>query len=106
MENIFSEELDGICVFDCTSKADNGKEVQLLADQNCLHLLAGCSGLAESLPDWLGLTSTDTGEKKKSLNKLMVICGSVNPISCCQLDYGEHCGYRGSIFPRESPGDW
>lgn len=94
MENIFSEELDGICVFDCTSKADMEKEVQLLADQNCLHLLAGCSGLAESLPDWLGLTSTDTGEKKKSLNKLMVICGSVNPISCCQLDYGEHCGYR------------
>lgn len=94
LQHISPGDLKGICVFDCASKADMEKEVQFLAEQNCLRLLAGCSGLAESLPAYLGLTNADAGEKKKSLNKLLVICGSVNPISCSQLDYGETRGYR------------
>lgn len=87
-------EMDGICVFDCTSKADMEKEVRLLASQDRLHLLAGCSGLAESLPVCLELSGTDPEEKDGPRNKLMVVCGSVNPISCSQLDYGEAIGYR------------
>lgn len=94
MEEFFAGDRTGICVFDCTSRADMENEVRALAARNCLRLLAGCAGLAESLAPYLGLTGADAEQREKALNKLLVVCGSVNPISCGQLDYGETRGYR------------
>ena len=82
-----------IYVFDCASRADMEANLQALARRGCLRLLAGCAGLAESLPAYLGLTRTAVYQKR-SVNRLVVVCGSVNPISCSQMDYGERRGYR------------
>lgn len=78
-----------IYVFDCASKEDMEQEVQMLSSQGRLKVLAGCAGLAESLPPYLGLVK-ETREELR--NRITVICGSVNPISCDQVDYAERQG--------------
>ncbi|MEA4932233.1 MAG: four-carbon acid sugar kinase family protein [Lawsonibacter sp.] len=78
-----------IYVFDCASKEDMEQEVQMLSSQDRLKVLAGCAGLAESLPAYLGLAREAKGQPR---NRMTVICGSVNPISCDQVDYAERQG--------------
>lgn len=83
-----------IYLFDCASKRDMEKEVQALHRQGRLTLLAGCAGLAECLPAYLGLTISARPAEETATDRLTVVCGSVNPISCSQMDYGEQRGYR------------
>lgn len=92
--NFHSGEEPCIYVFDCVSKEDMEMEVQALAIQGRLHVLAGCAGLAESLPPYLGLTSAGGERRKTDCDRLTVICGSVNPISCSQMDYAEKRGWH------------
>lgn len=84
-----------IYLFDCASKEDMEKEVRTLYHQGCLKVLAGCAGLAESLPPYLELAEEHCQPAEVSgADRLIVVCGSVNPISCSQMDYGEQRGYR------------
>lgn len=88
-ETIQMSEDKCIYVFDCASKEDMEQEVQMLSSQGRLKILAGCAGLAESLPPYLGLQNQTREEHR---NRMTVICGSVNPISCDQVDYAERQG--------------
>lgn len=106
---ISPEELDSfrpgeekcIYLFDCASREDMEREAQRLYLLGCLKLLAGCAGLAESLPGYLGLRMGEKPQCRIEANRLVVLCGSVNPISCSQMDYGEQRGYRRVHIPAD-----
>lgn len=83
---------EGIIVWD----AQTDGELCLLG--NRLHqrggrIMAGCAGFAAFLPDLLGLSGTAM-ERPALLSKLLVVCGSVNPITTAQLDCAEGQGFR------------
>lgn len=91
-----------IYVFDCLSQEDMEREVWMLSRQSQLRILAGCAGLGESLPPYLGLVSSSGGETAGPVEHMTVLCGSVNPITCAQMDYGErHGSYRRIHIPAD-----
>ena len=83
-----------IYLFDCTCKEDLEEEVEVLHRQGQTGLLAGCSGLAEILPAYLGTTSGERAVSHPNVNRMIVVCGSLNPISCEQMDYAERYGFH------------
>ncbi len=98
-ESFFPEEKQEpeILVFDAETEQDIKDRLRELKQKNGLHLLAGCSGLAEFLPEVLELK----GEAKKTYEKkkgLYVACGSLNPITQQQIEYAcENGFYRVSL---------
>lgn len=74
---------------------------QYLYETDRMYLTAGCAGFATVLPRLLGLK----GQRRpdiKLISKLLVICGSVNPITAAQLDYAEKHGFlRIRLKPEE-----
>ena len=57
-----------------------------------MELLAGCAGFAEILPELLDLPKHEFKWEKKADN-VLVVSGSVNPISIEQIAYGESIGF-------------
>jgi uncharacterized protein YgbK (DUF1537 family) len=57
-----------------------------------LNLLAGCAGFAEILPELLELPVFESTWEKNASN-VLVVSGSVNPITLEQLTYGESLGF-------------
>ena len=95
------EEEPCISIFDCTSDEDMEQQAQKLKQHNQLKILAGCAGFAAILPAYLGLTRDNTKEYYSTAKPLTVICGSVSPISCTQMDYAEKLGYSRIHIPTE-----
>jgi uncharacterized protein YgbK (DUF1537 family) len=93
-ENTAPEETNekSIMVFDVTSDTMMTERVQYLSEHNLCNATAGCAGLAAKLPAMLHLEGNHQYNAILA-KKLLVICGSVNPITKKQLDYGEQCGY-------------
>lgn len=95
------EPKQGILVYDASEDEEILKTGRFLMEQGELQLMAGCAGFAAVLPSLLGLT----GSKKRTValnNRLLVACGSVNPITRKQLDYAEQEGFtRIRLTPRE-----
>lgn len=101
-ENFRPGEETCIYVFDCVSQEEMERKLGILGSQGQLRLLAGCAGLAESLPPYLGLKRDTVRGQVWSCHRMTVICGSVNPISSEQMDYGErYGGYRRVHIPAE-----
>lgn len=72
-----------------------------LYETDQMHLTAGCAGFAAVLPELLHLKGEKISDTKLSSN-LLVICGSVNPITMAQLDYAEKHGFlRIRLKPEE-----
>ena len=90
-----------ITVYDIETDVQLYHTALKLHDKGALTLMAGCAGVAGVLPDILDLT----GKKPEFpvLEKpFMVVCGSVNPITKAQLDYGESHGFtRVRLKPEE-----
>ncbi len=82
----------GIVVYDAETDGDIQRIGADLAASGQGHLLAGCAGFAAILPELLDL-KCQAPEEAVLENRLFVICGSVNPITKRQLDYGEKAGY-------------
>lgn len=109
VEVVSPEALNSFCpgkkrciyLFDCASRQDMEREAQTLYRLGCLKLLAGCAGLAESLPGYLGLHMGEKTQCRVKVSRLVVLCGSVNPISSSQMDYGEQRGYRRVHIPAD-----
>ncbi|MBR2806039.1 MAG: four-carbon acid sugar kinase family protein [Oscillospiraceae bacterium] len=82
-----------IAVYDAGTDEDIERCVDGLAEKDELYLMAGCAGLAKAVSRRL----FDGSEEKTSVNtpgELLVICGSVNPVTVRQLDFAEKNGFR------------
>ena len=84
-------EKRAILIYDCESAADMKAEVATLCKDGIPKLLAGCSGLAAELARTMGFENNIEAPKKAGT--LVVVCGSVNPISGKQMKYAEENGF-------------
>lgn len=97
----------GILVYDAVTDESLEETAFLLKKQNLCHLMAGCAGFATILPRLLGLHGEERREEYLS-PRLLVVCGSVNPITRKQLAYGVKCGYpKINLIPEQKLNqDW
>lgn len=102
-------EQDGILVFDAQSQEDLSATGKRLMEEDRLSVMAGCAGFGAVLPKLLGLSS-DEAQPVPSLDpRLLVVCGSVNPITLAQLDKAEASGFarmRLTLRQKLEPGYW
>lgn len=82
-----------IVVYDAETDEDMKHLAQALRESGELGLLAGCAGMAETLPELLDLKGKKP-EPPKLEASFLVVCGSVNPITRKQLDYAERHGFH------------
>lgn len=90
-----------IYIMDCASYEDMKQNVQMLNRCNRLKVLAGCAGFAEILPAYMQLEGGKAEEYFCIEDRLTVVCGSVSPISCSQMDYAEKMGFNRVHIPME-----
>ena len=93
--------LEGIAVLDAGSDTDLVRAGQAAEKANGLRISAGCAGFASVLPDLLKLAGNKKPEIPRLDKGLFVLCGSVNPITQRQLDYGEKHGFERIHIPPE-----
>lgn len=82
---------EGILIYDAETDKQMKEIAEILLSRNELGFCAGCAGFASVLPEVLGLTGKPAAVPKLS-PRLLVACGSVNPITVSQLDYAERKG--------------
>lgn len=93
---------EGIWVIDAGSEEDLVAAGQSLHASGRLHVMAGCAGFAAVLPDLLGLMKGPVPALPNLAPGLLVLCGSVNPITQHQLDHAENAGFaRVHILPEQ-----
>lgn len=90
----------GIVVYDAQSTQDLVRYGGLLLQAGQLGIMAGCAGFGSVLPDLLGLGIEQKQERPVFDPKLLVLCGSVNPITLAQLRVAQENGFvRKHIAP-------
>jgi uncharacterized protein YgbK (DUF1537 family) len=95
-------ETDGIVVFDAENVEDLAVTGRRLFMSGRLHIMAGCAGFGAILPGLLGITANKPAVHPALSPRLMVVCGSVNPITQTQLDAAENNGFaRFRLTPRQ-----
>lgn len=102
-------EEDGILVFDAENLEDLASTGRRLMEEGRLSVMAGCAGFGAVLPRLLGLASGQAREIPKLDPRLLVVCGSVNPITLAQLDAAEAAGFarlRLTLRQKLEPGYW
>lgn len=82
---------EGIAIFDGETEEEIGKIAAHLFGTVQARLAAGCAGLASVLPQALSLERTKL-EEPCLPEKMIVFCGSINPISLRQCDEAEKGG--------------
>lgn len=102
-------EDNGILVFDAQSLEDLSRTGQRLMEEGKLSVMAGCAGFGAVLPKLLGLACERKCPVPKLDPRLLVVCGSVNPITLEQLDTAETAGFarmRLTLRQKLEPGYW
>ncbi|MFV0467061.1 MAG: four-carbon acid sugar kinase family protein [Lachnospiraceae bacterium] len=95
------KDREGICVFDAKTDADLEESGKRLFEQEKLHVMAGCSGFASILPELLEM-KLEAVDRVFDLNpRLLVICGSVNPITKEQINEAEKAGFMHKYLTTE-----
>ncbi len=84
---------EGILVFDAKTTEDLEKAGRALFRETVPRVLAGCAGFASKLPELLGLPTEKCAVLPKLDPRLLVLCGSVNPITLRQMDAAEQAGF-------------
>lgn len=100
---------DGILVFDAADADDLYRTGRCLLNHGGLRIMAGCAGFGAVLPELLGIAAVAPCALPKLDPRLLVVCGSVNPITLAQLDEAERAGFaRLRLTPRQKlePGYW
>lgn len=95
------EEADGvgIWIYDASTEADLRRIAGRLQAEGRLKLVAGCAGFAAMLPELLALERRQDGLPELEPSLLM-ISGSINPITVRQLEAAERSGIpRISLLP-------
>lgn len=101
------QNADGILVFDSQTDEDLEKQMTALKNADLLSISIGCAGFAKALANQLFPDGHPTQYSLK--NPLVVVCGSVNPITKKQVEYVEKKNYPGiSLTPHQllCPGYW
>lgn len=99
----------GILVFDASTVEELCQTGRQMINQGKIHLMAGCAGFATVLPGLLGLGTDEPVSLPRLDPRLLIVCGSVNPITRAQLDLAERAGFsRLRLTPRQKlePGYW
>lgn len=85
------KQAKGVCVFDAQTDEALLTLATMFQKQNLLNVTVGCAGFAKIIADQLfpnGKEATYTLEKP-----VVVLCGSINPITKKQIDYVEKKNY-------------
>ena len=90
-EILKSQGGDNIEVYDSATDEDLAKTASELIEEG-ETVFAGCAGLAGVLPDILDLPRTQKSAEPRC-SSMLVMCGSVNPISLIQCNDAEKRGY-------------
>ncbi len=83
----------GILIYDAQCTQDLFRTARRLLEQKQLSIMAGCAGFAAVLPELLGLSKGIALPAPRLDPRLLVVCGSVNPITLAQLDHAEQAGF-------------
>lgn len=83
----------GIIVLDASTERQLMQAGKRLKQAGKLRLMAGCAGFAAVLPEILGLGGGKTPDVPRLDKRLLVLCGSVNPITVRQLQEAEAAGF-------------
>ena len=90
-EILKSQGGENIEVYDAATDEELGKTASELIEEG-ENVFAGCAGLAGVLPDILDLPRTQQSAEPRC-SSMLVMCGSVNPISLIQCNNAEKRGY-------------
>lgn len=88
-----SSSEEGILVYDAERIEDLDLTGKMLAEIGKVHILAGCAGFGAILPGLLGIGNGSLASCPPLSERLLVVCGSVNPITLAQLDEAERAGF-------------
>ena len=102
-------DTEGILIFDAEHTEELTETGKQLIKNDLLHIMAGCAGFGASLPELLNIASHAKKDFPEMDQRLLVVCGSVNPITLAQLDRAEHEGFsRLRLTPRQklTPDYW
>ena len=102
-------EEEGILVFDGADDRELEATGRRLLEGGRLRIMAGCAGFGGVLPRLLGLASDHPHPLPRLDQRLLVVCGSVNPITVAQMDAAERAGVaRWQMTPEQKlqPGYW
>ncbi len=86
-----------IGIYDAQTDKDILEITKDLNEKKQLRIMAGCAGFASALPEFMNF-------QKQSLSmpeldqSLLVMCGSINPISKAQIEYAETKGFKRIIL--------
>ena len=86
-------DTDGVVVFDAESEEELTRAGNLLFAADRLHIMAGCAGFGAVLPQLLGLSAKEKPRLPQLDERLLVLCGSVNPITLAQLSWAQKNGF-------------
>ena len=99
----------GILIFDAASVEDLARTGSQLAHRNLLAVSAGCAGFGAVLPELLGIEKGEPAKLPRLDSRLLIVCGSVNPITVAQMDWAQKAGFaRLRLTPEQklTPGYW
>ncbi len=102
-------EENGILVFDCQTDEELMAAGRRLMEAGKLSVAAGCAGFAAVFPELLGLGSGTMTRAPTLDPRLLVVCGSVNPITAKQLAFAAQRGFHHMRLTPEqklTPGYW
>lgn len=85
---------EGILIFDAKTDKEIAEIAVKLEQRGLTKITAGCAGFGTILPRLLSLKKKERNNTVRLSEKLVVICGSVNPITLKQLDYAEKTGFE------------
>lgn len=90
----------GILVFDAQTDEDLFRQMKLLQEEELLTVTIGCAGFAKVLAKQL--FPKEAGSSYSLKKPLVVICGSVNPITKKQIEHADRRAYpRISLTPHQ-----
>lgn len=93
---------EGILVFDAATEDDLVQTGRQLFGGGTPQVLAGCAGFGAVLPQLLELPKRPIAGFPFLDPRLLVVCGSVNPITLAQMDAAEREGFcRFRLTPRQ-----
>lgn len=92
-EDDMASDMEGIVIFDADSVERLEAAGTKLQKSGCLHIMSGCAGFGAVLAGLLNITPDRKVGAPQLDKRLLVVCGSVNPITVKQIQKAEEAGF-------------